>query len=412
MKPFLFLYHLSSAFSSLRANKLRTSLTVLGVTIGISCIIVILSLSAGATQVIQDQVDDLGGAVAVVRPGIEKEDLEVNDLTATLAGSRTVTNLTEADLDDIQSIKNVSAAAPLMIIDGSVAAGDNEVSSATIVSTTPDFPDVTPLTMSDGQFIDSVTKTNTAVVGPQLAVELYGTEQAIGRTFKTHGISFTIIGVLKRTDNPINYNHVDFDNAAIIDLESGKLFNQNVAAFQQINIRADSERALGSIMDEANKAIERNHLGERDFMILAGDDLSRPSSELFYAIGTTLSVVAAVSLVVGGIGIMNIMLVSVAERTREIGIRKALGASIGHIVWQFMLESMVMSLAGGLLGYIVGYVVAFGIARTFLTFIPIFNWQIAAMALGIAVFVGVAFGLYPAIRAARKDPIASLRQYH
>jgi ABC-type antimicrobial peptide transport system permease subunit len=124
-----------------------------------------------------------------------------------------------------------------------------------------------------------------------------------------------------------------------------------------------------------------------------------------------MTVIAAISLVVGGIGIMNIMLVGVAERTREIGLRKAVGASNANIVWQFMVESLIMSILGGALGYVGGYVLAF-IISTFLPFDPVISWEIAAIAMGIAIIVGGIFGLYPAIRAAQKDPIESLRQYH
>ena len=128
-------------------------------------------------------------------------------------------------------------------------------------------------------------------------------------------------------------------------------------------------------------------------------------------IATVTTAIAAISLIVGGIGIMNIMLVTVAERTREIGIRKALGASNSDISWQFLIESLAISIGGGIAGYVSGYIVAFGISRGFLTFDPIINWQIAVIALFISLFMGTLFGLYPAIRAARKDPIESLHQY-
>lgn len=266
--------------------------------------------------------------------------------------------------------------------------------------------------MSDGQFIDTVTNRDTAVVGNQLAIDLFGTDQAVGRTFHTHGMTYTVIGVLKRINNPVNYNNVDFDHAAIINFDSGKAINQGAASIQQINILATNAAALPHVITATNQAISTNHNGEKDFVVLSGDNLARPANELFATVVTTLTTVAAISLIVGGIGIMNIMLVGVSERTREIGIRKALGASSGHITWQFLIESLAMSVTGGILGYMLGYLLAFAVARSLLTFDPVFTWLIVGIAIGVAVLVGLVFGLYPAIRAARKDPIEALRQYH
>lgn len=410
--PLLLKNHITNAVESLRSNRLRTSLTILGVTIGIASIMVILSLSAGATRIISSQISELGGGLAVVRPGTPEHDVQINNLTATLAGSQAISSLTEADVNDIKALENVEAAAPLMLIGGTVTAGSNTPRDASIVATTPLLPDVTPLPLDNGQFIDTVTKRDTAVIGAQLSIDLFGTEQSIGRTFRTHGMTFTVIGVLKRQNNPINYNNVDFDHTAIISLESGKQFSQGVTFVQQINIKATAQDKLSNVMAQAEKVLTRNHNNERDYVIISGDSLARPANELFSAVAATLTTVAAISLVVGGIGIMNIMLVSVTERTREIGIRKALGASNAHIIWQFLIESLAMSMAGGLFGYILGYLVAFSIARTFLTFDPLFTWSIVGMAFGISLIVGLIFGLYPAIRAARKDPIEALRQYH
>lgn len=404
--------HLRNALDSLRANRLRTALTVLGVTIGVASIVVVLSLSAGATSLISNQLQEVGGAIAVVRPGTATRDIQLNNLTESIAGSQATSSLTEKDVNDIKSIKGVSTVAPLMLISGTVSSNSATSHSAVILATTPALTEVTSLPFDQGQFIDSVTNQDTAVVGAQLAVDLFGTNQAVGRTFHTHGATFTVIGVLKPLNSPVNYNNVDFDHAAIISLESGKVFNQGVASIQQIDIRADNEGKLGPIVTSAGKALTANHNGEKDFSILHGDSLARPANELFYTIAATLATVAGISLFVGGIGIMNIMLVGVSERTREIGIRKSLGASNTHIVWQFLIESLVMSVAGGFFGYLLGYLVAFAIARTFLTFDPAFTWITFGGAFGVSLLVGLIFGLYPAIRAARKDPIEALRQYH
>ncbi len=410
--PLLFGNHVANAFESLRANRLRTFLTILGVTIGVTSITVILSLSAGATKIISDQVTQANGSIAVVRPDTPGRSTQINNITSTLAGLQATSSLTPQDVDDIKAIKNVTTVAPLMLIGGTVTAGSVTPNNTSILATTPALADIAGLDMSDGQFIDSVTNKDTAVIGTQLAINLFGTDQAIGRTFRTHGTAFTVIGIMKPTNTPVNYNNVDFDNTAIISLESGKAFNQGVAEIQQIDIKVSSQDKLGSVADAASKKILANHHGERDFTVLSGDELARPANELFYTLAATLTTVAAISLLVGGVGIMNIMLVGVSERTREIGIRKSLGASNAHITWQFLIESLGMSLAGGLLGYLVGYLIAFTLARTFLTFDPVFTWPIAASAFGVSLFIGVLFGLYPALRAARKDPIEALRQYH
>ena len=408
----LFLNHLSNAFESLRGNRLRTTLTILGVTIGVASITIILSLSGGATKIITDQVAELGGAVAVVRPGSPERNAQLANITSSIAGNQPTSSLTEQDVQDIQETKHVDAVAPIMLLSGKPTAGSNTPADANVIATTPDLAKIANLPLSDGQFIDSVTNKDTAVVGAQLSVNLFGTEQSIGRTFRTHGMDFTVIGVLKHLNNPINYNNIDFDHAAIISLDSGKAFNRGVAHIQQIDIKADSTANLPAVTKRVDEILSRNHSGEKDYSVLSGESLSRPSNEVFSTISATLITVATVSLIVGGIGIMNIMLVGVSERTREIGIRKALGASNANITWQFLIESLIMSISGGVIGFTVGYILAFTASRVFLTFDPLFSWELIVVTLGVSIAVGLLFGFYPAVRAARKDPIEALRQYH
>lgn len=382
---------------------------MVGITIGVASITTILALSGGASQIVRTQIDELGGNVAVVRPG-QVEIAGLDQLAQLPSQQFATSSLTDSDIQSIKRIDGVEVVAPLMIITGAVKGEDEAPKNTPIVATTPELEQTNQLTLRDGQFLDPELKITTAVIGPQLAVNVFGTEAAIGKTITLRGEAHTIIGVLERTNTPINYNGVDFDNAVIVSRDSGRLMNQGISQIQQINVRTESVAVLDAVITDINQALLRNHYGEPDFSVLSGADIAQPTSELFAAIAGVTAAIAAISLIVGGIGVMNIMLVSVAERTREIGIRKAVGASNSDIVSQFLIESLFLSVGGGVAGYIIGYLLAFGIS-TFLTFDPIFSWEIAAVAIAVSLVVGVLFGLYPAVRAARKDPISALRQY-
>lgn len=405
----LLFIHIQNAQQSIRANRLRSFLTMLGVTIGVASITTILALSAGATEIVSSQVDALGGNIAVIRPGAETNDV-IQQVTQVGSSQYAASTLTDVDVTAIEQLQHVKAVAPIMVLQGTVSGSTVGPATTPIVATTPQLETVSELSVQDGQFLDPTLDPNTAVIGTQLSVDLFGTEQSIGKTVDVKGQAFTIIGILKRTNDPVNYNNVDFDNAVLINLDSGRDLNQGASHIQQINIQSDSVSNLENVITAVNKELLRTHLGEVDFTVLSGSDIAQPTSRIFIAIAGVSVAIAAISLLVGGVGIMNIMLVSVVERTREIGIRKALGATNSDIVGQFLVESLAMSIGGGIGGFVLGYAIAFVIS-TFLTFDPVLNWQTAATALGISIVVGVFFGIYPAIRAARRDPISALRQY-
>lgn len=408
----LLLEHISDAIHSLSGNRSRTLLTALGITIGVASIVTILALSGGIMKIIQGQVSSLGGNIILVRPGASSSEFSANNLTAPNSQhSYGTSTLTEDDVDTISKLPGIKETAPLMVLTGSMKSKTQNLPNSLIIATTPGLADISGLKVRDGQFIDNITNENTAVIGSQLSIDLFGTDRPIGQTFTMRGQTFTIIGVLKRQNDPFNFNAIDFDNAAIIGLEAAKNFNRGRSQIQQIDIKAESSSNLPELVSTIEEQVSKNHSGEKDFSVVSGEEVAAPTNQLFVTFASVMTTIAMISLFVGGIGIMNIMLVGVAERTREIGLRKAVGASNRNIFEQFLVESLLISLVGGLAGYILGYFSAFVISR-FFNFLPALSWEVALAAFGMSIAVGVVFGLYPAIRAARKDPIESLRHYH
>ena len=401
--------HIQNAKQSLQSSRTRSFLTMLGVTIGVASITAILALSGGTNKIISDQINSLGGNIIIVRPGAD--DKPAPSVTqAQLHDTYATSTLTENDITQLNKTSGIKSASPIMVLTGTIKADSKAPVDSPIVVSTPELADISNLKLHVGQFLDETLDQNTVVVGKQLSINIFGTESSIGRTMTIRGKPFVVVGVLKQLNNPINYNSVDFDNAAIINFAAGKKLNNDVTQIQQINIKADSIDNLDKAVTAADKTITDSHSGEKDFSVLSGDKISQPTSHFFYTVAGVMTAIATISLVVGGIGIMNIMLVTVAERTREIGIRKALGASNIDISWQFIIESLAISIIGGIFGYIGGYILAFSVSGL-LTFDPVINWQIAAAALLISIAMGILFGLYPAIRAARKDPIESLNRH-
>ena len=409
MSPRVLKTNIENALESLRANRLQTFLTMLGVMIGISSVVIIFSLSGGVSLMISNQIMSEGGALAVIRP----KELTANNknVITSLATSRAFTqsSIKDEDLGLISKAKDVSAVAPLANFSAKVK-GDGEEKYANLLATSPNLDQTTSLKVREGQFIAESANANTVVIGNQMAIDLFGTTQALGKEISMKGEKFIVIGVLAHQSSPINYSNVDFNNTAIIPYVTAKRIIGENLQIQQVNIRVKSVNKLIQVQKEIENGILKNHNGEQDFEVLTGKNISHPSDKFIELSTLILAIVASVSLVVGGIGIMNIMLVNVSERTREIGIRKALGANNRHILFQFLTESMIISLSGGFFGYLIGYAFSFGVSM-FLPFSPIISWQIAVLVCGVSVIVGVIFGLYPAFRAARKDPIVSLRQY-
>lgn len=395
------------ATQNLRANRTRTLLTTLGIVIGVASITLVLALGEGIRQSVGHQVTRLGGNIIIVKPGQAKS----NAASAySPYDTAMTTTLTERDYLTAQKVQNIQEVAPVMILGGNVTDSGGTSRSIPILATSSALTNVLDLKIRSGQFIDSLTTRDTVVLGQGLSIDLFGTDESMGQSLLVKGRPHTVIGVVRNTDTPINLSGIDLDHAAYVSLDDGKSFNQGIAQIQQLTIKVTDVSKLAETAKALDTALLKNHAGEQDFTVLAGDEVATYSDAFFASIVVVTAIVSGITLLVSGIGVMNIMLVGVTERTREIGIRKALGATDQHIMGQFLIESLLMCVTGGIIGIGLAYVFAFLISSQ-LSFQPSVSPFIIGTGFGLALVVGIIFGLYPAIKAANKDPIDALRQY-
>ena len=408
--PLLLKTHFKLARTAIKEHRTRSFLTCLGISIGVASIILILSLMGSVSTLIQNEISDIGDDLLVVRPSSTKDT--VTDIVEELTSSNSFqkSNLATSDVEAISKIEGVAAVAPIAISTNMVGSEKNTISSTPILGTNLDFIKIESLPLHYGAFLSEKNEEKGVVLGHTLSLELFNTiNSTVGKMVTVMGEKFMIVGVLDKIDKSISFDNIDFDHTLIMDIDS---LNQVTGStqIQQINVKATNTDSLSTISDNITKTLTEQKHGDDNFKVTYGDNITHPASSLFNIVSGMLTTVAAISLVVGGIGVMNIMLVSVAERNREIGIRKAVGASSRNILMQFLFESLILSFSGGIMGLILGYILAF-LLSTITPFAPFISWEIIAITLLTTVVVGVLFGIYPAIKAASRNPIESLKHY-
>ena len=394
--------HFENAIAALKAHRGRTVLTITGITIGIASITVVLSLAGGMSRLFGEHYTATTTPVAIIKSGGQRTATNViADIDAA-----TITNtLTEKDATDVGKIADIKSA-PLAFLRTELASRDSKISNqnAALIGTNPSLASLAGLEVATGQFI---AETSGVVVGNQLSIDLFGTENSIGNVIKVRGEVLTVVGVLKTVNTAPDYLSIDFNNAAIVSLKTIKQFTQGAAQIQRIAVAADSQEKLSSGLTQAEQVLRNNH-NDSDFRILKNAEINESHTALINLFSVIMAIIGGISLLVGGIGIMNVMLVNVAERQREVGIRRAVGATGHHIINQFLIEAAIIGLLGGIIGYALGLGGAY-IVGLYLPFTPVIYWQTALLVIIVATFIGVFAGLYPAIRATKRDPIESLR---
>lgn len=388
---------------SLASNKLRSALAALGIIIGTSAVIAMLAIGTGAQKQVLSRLSSMGANVMIVSPGLRgrggvstgtQQDLKVEDARAIL-----------------EEVPGVAMVAPVARASAQIKYfGKNTQGS--LFGTSSSYFSLRDIELENGRiFTEGEVERNLriAVIGSELSNTVFGKTDPVGEIVKVKGIAFTVIGKIKAKGegwgSPDNQLFVPYTTAMnqIIGTEN----------LREVNIQAQSESITASVQSDVETLLRKRHKiargDENDFTITNMDEIKKNMSEVTNVFRLLLGGIAAISLVVGGIGIMNVMIVTVTERTREIGIRKAIGATEANIMTQFLVESVIVSGFGGLVGVLLGIMGAMAIPFFTSSITPVTETGSALLALGVSAGIGIFFGLYPAWKASKLDPIEALR---
>lgn len=399
------------ALSAIRASRWRSLMTMFGIIIGIVSVVTTISLGEGVKRQVVGQINHLGSDLITVRSGRGVTRNTEGEITGVnLLSSFGASTLTEKDLKAIQETPNVEAAVPLNLVTGIASVGNLEMNSGFVVATTHDMQKILNKEVEFGSFFaEGDADKPVAVIGRRVAEQLFQDYVPIGKKLKIRGQEFMVRGVFEEFEaSPLTPNS-DFNSAIFIPYETGKKLTGGSVQIYQLLAKPSNPDEIEPTIALMREALINSHDGQEDFTILKQSESLSITTGVLNLITGLIAGIAAISLIVAGIGIMNIMLVSVTERTNEIGIRKAVGATNSQIRGQFLAEAIVLSFLGGLIGVLVSILTNFGI-RIFTDLQPVITPPIIVAAIGMSLLVGVLFGIAPALKAAHKDPIEALRQ--
>lgn len=386
-----------SAFTSILANRLRSFLTILGIVIGVTSVILLIAIVTGLQTFITNQIEGLGANLLFVVPG-------------RIGGARSpggvqANRLVYSDAVDIRARLSSSAQISGVIQRSATLKYANKTNrGAAVFGVEANYPQTITIELTGGRFFKNSEQQSlrrVAVIGPTVSANLFGTKSAIGNKIDVAGIKYTVIGLLKSRGSIFG---IDQDNSIFVPLTSAQR-QFGIDRLNTIYVSVNNSEEIKNIQTKITQILKQR-LSEDEFTVQSQEQTLSTISQITGVLALALGGISAISLIVGGIGIMNIMLVSVTERTREIGLRKAIGAKPSDIRSQFLIEAITLSGLGGIIGILIGVGLSLVVGRFFTTTVPL--WSVA-LSFGFSMAVGVIFGVAPAIRASKLDPIQALR---
>lgn len=384
---------LKVALKNIASNKLRSALTILGLIIGIISVILLVGIGTGATTDVTSSVQSLG----------------TGTLTVTI-DSDSDTSLEYEQIDELLKLSNVEMAAPYKTVSGTINYGDTTSRGGSILATTPEYLSIMNLTISDGRLLSNIDIKNTSkvcLIGTDIADTLFEnqkTEDIVGKQIKIDGDKYTVVGVLTTAGSSMGNN---IDSTLIIPFTTAKYLNGDTS-INSLYVKVENEDLIDVTISLIENYLENKLSISSDYYSVSSQSsMIDTMSDISNTLSLLLGGIASISLIVGGIGVMNVMLVSVTERTKEIGIRKALGAKRRDILVQFLIESLILCILGGIIGVLLGV----GIGSILQIFGLSFSASQGIIALSFlsSAVIGLAFGIFPAYKASKLNPIDALR---
>lgn len=396
---------LQETYTALSANKARSGLTILGIIIGIGSVIAMVSIGQGASGQIQSSIEGLGSNLLTVIPGVIQPGRGIVS-----SGRGSAQTLTNEDIEVLQQIAGVAYVSPELQRRFQIIYSGNNTNS-TIIGIHPDYAQVRNITLAAGSFITDAhvrSMGRVAVLGPTVAQDLFGEVDSVGKTIRINRVNFKVIGVLQSKGSAGFFNP---DDTVFVPLTTMQKILAGDNFLSTIAITVQTKDLMPQVQEEATFALVEKHRVDPqspDFSIVSQADILGALTQVTDTFTIFLAAIAGISLIVGGIGIMNMMLTTVTERTREIGLRKAIGAKKNDISMQFLSEAVMLTFLGGAVGVALGWVISMLVSQ-FTGIVTQVSLQAVLLAFGVSAAIGIIFGYYPARRAASLNPIEALR---